>query len=385
MSNQAIGLADQSYLEILINGKVLPLKEMIFGGILVSSHMLYHMPMGQLKFTDLHGVMSLITPSDGVLIIIKMGRTSEDVKQYTFRVFHVKSKPVPNGIEYSIPFIDTRDEWRLQHAVKAYNSSSRDALSAIAVLSKLQFNGDTTNDPQVWLPMQETYCKFARRISAHGYVDSASCMLLGVTLTGELRYKNLATLKFDKSAPVFCHGKQAGIWVTSWGMNNMSGLNNQTGGYDTTITQFQPSTTSTESQGKVKVTRISNSLNVNPEVLSIANQGAGRARILPIDSGNNHKNSVKAVNQNQRLKKLLSQSVSVLTPFDAQVELFDPVTFNNFVKDPNGGVTPILDLATSGYFISAGKTIYIGPNLLYCERYQLLRQGFNDDNGNKTL
>lgn len=378
----AIGIDGQSYLSVSIGGKEVPLDKMRFQRWLTTSHILYHIPMGELVFVDPHDIISKhMTMADGTEIVIKAGRTRDKVYQYTYHLFNADSQKQDDGVLYKISFVDLWDKWRLGTNTGVLNMSSGEALQSIADACGLSYKGiATTADKQTWYPMAESNALFARRIARLGYMDDRSCMVMGVSLNGELRYENLAALDISMPLFEFVHGVQEGIWCTDWKARSNSGGANQSGGYATTQHSFAASGTA-DTQNKAKLTRISNSANLNVD--SKAAAGAGKVMMNPIDAGNNHPNANAARYQNKRLMQLLSSSVSVLTPMDPDVDLLEPVWFNNFITDKQTGVLA-KDEGSSGLFIIAGKAIHIGADLAYNERYQLIREGSDAENSTKV-
>lgn len=373
----AIGLDRRSYLEVILNDKSLPLEVMRFGGILLSEHHLYHLPCGQLAFTDpLRLTNSAFTPADGSKLVIRIGPNSDSVSTYTFRLFNVQTDPEGTKLRYRISFIADYPQFFFKSGDASIEGGTNDALSEIASRSGLKFDGIQTNDHQVWLPFGEPECRFARRISTTGYIDDQSCMLLGVAMDGTMRYANLNSKNFAGNLPLFVQGRETGgIFCTSWEGRSLSGATNFLGGYRASLRHYDPIEGLTKSAQKVTARKISKSLNVNKEIREQV--GDGRTVVLPINAGNKHKNALKARNQNARLALFLAQSVSVITPFQTKVRLFDPIYFQNYLMDNGSTADP--DPNTSGPYMVAGRAVYIGPDLNYVERLQFIRDGYGND------
>lgn len=380
----AIGIDGQSYLEVTVGGKMLPLESMRFLGLLISSHILYHLPMGQLAFVDMFDIIrSKLTVADGTSLVITMGRTKERAIAYNFRIFNVLNDPVADGTQYTISFIHTADKWRLTPFTGAMvDMTSSDALNKLATSCGMDFKGDSTNDSQTWYPLADTPCKFARRIANLGYVSSGSCMLMGVTFAGTLKYVNLDAIDFKQSGiPHFTAGSEDGIWVSDIACRSNSGTTNQTGGYATIFHQIDIDGVQ-DTDDTVHTSRISNTMNMHKDVSGTT--GAGRMEFLPLDSGNNHDNALTATYQNRRRQALLNWSVSVLTPLDPKVELLDPIALSNFITSKQSGVSAI-DKGSSGFYLTVGKACHIGSTLQYNERYQFIREGLDADNSTKVI
>lgn len=381
----AIGIEGQSYLSISIEGVEMPLDQMRFQRWLTTSHVLYHMPMGELVFVDTHDIVAKhMTLADGSNMVVRAGRTRDRVYQYTYHLFNVKSEKLDDGVLYHISFVDLWDKWRLETNTKALpGMSSGEALAKLAADCGLTYTGPaTTADKQNWYPMAESNALFARRIAHLGYMDDSSVMALGVSLAGELRYQNLAKIDLKGEMFSFQHGVQEGgaIWCPDWQTRSNSGAINQGGGYATTQSSFGADG-KTSVKDKATMTRIANTANLNQDSKKAA--GVGKILMNPVDAGNNHPNANAARYQNKRLMQLLSSSTSIITPFDPDVDILEPCMFTNFINDKHTGVMS-QDDNSSGMFIIAGKCIHIGADLAYNERYQLIREGGNSENSTKV-
>jgi len=378
----AIGLDSRSYLEVLLNGVSLPLEAMNFGGIVVSEHQLYHLPCGQMTFSDRHKIMNeKFTLADGNPLVIRIGPNADRVETYKFRVFHANVKQDGPVLNYTVSFIADYPGWFMKSGGASIQGTTSAALKAIAARNGLDFYGVETADSQVWLPITESECRFARRIASFGYVDSSSCMLMGVTLKGQLRYSNLNSINFQKELPNYVHGAEKGIFCTSWSGRSLSGIKNVLGGYAAATSQYDPEKGLVEATRKVQTKRITKSVNVNKDLQGKV--GDGRNVIMPVDSGNKHSKAVEARSQNFRIAMFLAQSVSVITPVQTKENLFDPVYFSNYLLDQKSQ-QGVPDPNTSGPYMVAGKALYIGPDLTYVERLQFVRDGYGTDKSGVT-
>jgi hypothetical protein len=369
----AVGIKDQSFLQVHLDGKLLPLEVMRVYQVLATSHYMYYLPMGALHFLDPHDVVAkLMTVSDGTPVQIAMGRNSESAQVYDFRIFNCKNFTTSQGTEYKMTLIDPADEYRLKLARGYLEGSSSEAIKQIAALCGIKATKlDTTNDTQIWYPMNEPYQRFAHAIAALGYAANNSCMYLAMTSKRELRYLNASALVYNQDVPHFVRGIEAKLWVTDSQQQSQSGTNNQSLGYAATSKQHSVVTGAYSHSDKVSATHGKGKrLNMNPVLSNKA--GGGKLVMRPIDSGNNHANALAAKHQNARLKSLMSNSQSLLTPLSTTVEVLDPVQFSHYALDKKTGqLKP--DDAVSGFYMVAGKTAHIGVDLQYNQRIQLIR------------
>lgn len=360
-----------SYFQMYLDQIEVPLENMKFSEVLISSHILYRQPIGHIKFTDPSDLMSSFNLQDGVKLTFKLGASKDRVFLYEYRVYNVKKEKLSdNQHAYTISFVDIFDIWRLQSSKASIKGTSKQALEKIAKYCTMTFQGVDTTDEQVWLPMAEPYCDFSQRIKNSGYASPSSCMALAVNMYGQLTYVDINAVDISK-AKMFRYGSdQAGaIPVIDISFKNDSGAANSGGGYKQTNNQFSVKDGKRKKSSKVETRRLSEGTNLNKEVSGKV--GDGKIKHLPVDSGNNHENSLKARNQNARIPLLLSTRVSLLTMFDPDLELLQPAMLE--VYDKQGK----LKSAESGLYVVAGKAIIMNKDFRYLERYELIRDGSN--------
>lgn len=370
----AIGIAGGSYFALWIDGNEIPLQELKFLGLCISSHYLYKQPIGHIKLIDPNNLLKKYNLSDGATLVFKLGRVHTKVYLYMYRLFNTKMTDSSQGKMYTISFIDIADVWRLQTAKTSLDASSSEAMKKIADYCGLDFMGvENTQDKQVWLPMAEPFCDFARRIGKSGYCNDTSCMMLGIDMYANLRYINTNGSDFGKSK-IFRYGSEAsgGIYVTDIKFKQESGTANTSGGYGQTNHQFTVEGNKRIKASKVRTRRMSENTNINASLAGSV--GDGKVKVMPIDGGNTHPNSLKAKNQNERVSLLLSSSVSLLTMLDPDIEILENCYLEYFEsgkKDPE----------KSGLYLVIGKAINLTQDLQYYERYQIVREGNNKGKG----
>ena len=378
-----IGVPGRSYCQVQVGEFILPLHSMAFGSLLVTEHMLYKYPMGQLTFVDsLSLIPKVIMLKDGLPVRIVLGITPEKARTYHFRVFNVQQHDIANGRNYSISLISDLDVWRLQPYRKSITATSSDALGQLA--SECGFVStslDATNDKQTWLAGNKTPADFAYYMAQRGYVDATSCLLLGVTLGKQLRYINLNGIDFQRALPHFTKGSEEGMVVTSFDLVTRAGQYNAAGGYNTTSVQFKPGTGEYEQHSAVETRRVGGAVDLNAKVKSSA--GTGRFKVLPIDAGNNHAKATQAQHQNARIRQLLSHAAIMVTPMQTSVSLFDPILCSIYTMDKfSTAIKP--DPAVSGPWVVAGKTCYLSGSLVYVEKIHVIRTGYAIDSGRQA-
>jgi hypothetical protein len=369
-------------LRISINGVYLPLEHVTLVKLLLCSSVNQIVPVCELLLTDTMGIMkNQITLTDGVPIIVTVGTAKNRTTTYDFRLFRYVESESDTGIAYKIVmYFDNAMYWQ-GTTTKSFKGTSEDAIKHIADACNVEVYTDTTADSMVWLPMNDRWSKWSRRIAQAGYFDDTSGFILGMQLNGSLVYKNVAAYKYTDSLPLFVTGGAGlaqGIPIMSQKPLTTSGYQNLSGGYHQShmAHDLTSDTDIGERHDKVSKVRATQDLSMNGEVKGQLS-GGKVISVAPIDSGNTHPNYQKAMYQNARLLKLNSNHLALITTELTELDLLDQVRVQVYEMSING--TPKLNLNSSGYYYISGKSIYVGPQGFYVERFNLSRDGHNLD------
>jgi hypothetical protein len=250
------------------------------------------------------------------------------------------------------------------------NGTSSDVLRAIADKCGFTFDGDVTNDSQLWLPKNQSNSSFARTVASHGFLDSKSCMVLGLDLDNTLIYKNVNKVSEGKYKLLAYQDAKDSITVADFKVDFKSGFNNLLSGYHNM--RYAQSTTQEQTQEVLDTLAFaSNSRNPDYNRKVKERIARGQVRFGPIDVGNVHRNYEKASYQNARYKALFSTNIELLIPMSTPIKLLDTVNFSS--QKENGSK----DTVSSGVYTISGKAIYI-QGATYAEKLVGCRHGTNE-------
>lgn len=362
----------------------IPLEHLNLVRLLITSSTLQNVPVGEIILADTHGIFKqLVTLSDSTPIIITVGNAPMSTRTYSFRAFRHTESPSGSGVTYKIPlYFDNAMYWH-GTTTKAFKGTSSKAIEYIAANCSLESACDDTADSMVWLPMNDKWGTFARRIANAGYFDDTSGFMFGMHMDGTVVYKNVAAYKYTEQLPLFSSAARPTanvLPVVSHKPLTTSGYNNFSGAYHQSHVAHDITAATDEGERHDKVTKIraTQDLGMNADVKG---QLGGRAvTIAPVDCGNTHESYQKGIYQNTRLRKLNSNHLAVLTNVVSRLDLLDQVRVEIYDTASNG--EPKLNFNSSGYYFVRDKTVYVGPEAIYCERFTLSRDGHNTDPSN---
>lgn len=375
-----IRIDNRMYLKVVFDGTELPIENCVFSHLQMNSHEKLGLPCGQLVLGDPNKYFrSTIKLAQGVPVSVFLGETPEKFKEYKMSVFSFVNKEQHGTIYYVITLIYNTPTYYKESAIKTFKGTSSDAIKNIASICGLKYTVDICKDNQTWVPANKTYFKWAIDISKKGYISDTSCMMLGVTFEGYIRYKDILKLtdEVKKQAVGFYMGQpiEGRKSYMFWGKKFIDRSGHATGvGATKMITQDQAHAGTSDVHDKVKLTRKTESSVVETP----ANKKVTRSRVdvAPIGSGNGHPKITTAKHQNARFKLLHTNKLQIAVLNMCEVDLFDIV----YVSITDIGVAtgrPELNAEQSGYYVVTGKTIYISHEGLYVEKYDLLREGNN--------
>lgn len=368
---------DRLGIAVLFNGQTVPLQLNSIDYIHIVESVRLHLPMLTMRFSD---TTKFLTRNNLLVDGIRIGigiQIEGNLNTYYFRLFSHKEEPNAEGKYTLTGYYDSIDFWNTT-ARKDTPGTSEEIISALAEKCGLYYDGGTsTNDTQQWLPGNKKICTFVMDVCNHAYVDDQSCMAVGVTALGELRFKNLT--KFNDfpvmgnyaSASSPPSNGQVDPIVDHKVLNRSGFFNNQTAYDNVRYEQDAQSTTESQVHSKVDVVKNSKRLMVSTEVN--AKVGAGTVSHSPIDCGNVHDKYERAYYQNMRLANLFSYGMEILVPKYVKASILDAVNCHVTVPDIE------TDPAASGKYLVTSKVLYI-QGLNYYYKLEIYRHGVNDKN-----
>jgi hypothetical protein len=246
-----------------------------------------------------------------------------------------------------------------------YEGSSNTALSKLAGEAGLKFNGDSASDSQVWLPNNKTLAGFARMIAGHAYGGSQSVYALGVTIDGELRFKDLSKIQGGKQI-----GGQ-GLQILSWDITSKGAIGNHNRAAGSTSAGYKPDGVLKELK-EVSTTLGNGKLSFSSFFKGAIGDFGGKLDKLPRDSGNSHEKYQEARYQNSRLRAMYSLDLHVLVNTFSGLNVLSGANINlpDIITSPNS--TGVNKSYSGNYIVSAKTTTLI--NSSYYERITFTTQ-----------
>jgi hypothetical protein len=366
-----------------VNGKEYPIENGGFESLSIIANKRMSVTTLEMRISDISGSFEHdMTLADGTPITIKIGRTTNSFRTYQFRVFKFVKEPgnVPN---YMIYGYWNSPRWWMQTVSKGMNGTSAQVIQQIAEACSLKSSVDNTDDKQVWMPNNSRYCSFADQIANNGYLDDQSMMVLGMTLQGELRYRNISGIRIDDKIPKFVHASSdAENTFTVYDHRNTgsSGFGNIMGGYKHLMREQSV----IEEVGSVKdlqLKRQTQNLLLNKDIHGALDQG--RIQHMPINCGNVHKKYFQAQYQNMRSAMMYSMGVELMVcePTD-NMDLFDPFYYQS-ADAPALGKDQDNSRFKASYILTA-KTIHVTADT-YFEKFAGATTGMNaEGSGQQT-
>lgn len=351
-------------LDILIDGVPYPMVSESVQTLQITSSILYQVPLLRLTIIDIGNLFRTALPLvDGTSILIKIGIHDGSIAEYPFRVFSFERQQSSGALVYTIDGYYNAVRYFVGSTTDAYKGSSSDALFKLATKCGLKDDLDSTSDPQVWYGSNKRHCVWAKEIADYGYVNDSSCMVLALTESGILRYKNIAKFKWDKAMVLSQLG--TGFPIIDRSVLNKAGLNNIYDGYGS-VFEEQSVTTVGAIHKDTLHTRVSNNTLLNPDFAM-----KSRVRIGPVNGGNVHKNFFKANYQNKRVQNRFNIGISTLHNLPTGLSILEPVTLD--LADAQN----VKDNIYSGNYIITGKTVYT-KGLDFYEKLEMYSDGINE-------
>lgn len=316
---------------------------------------------------------------DGTKVQISLSTSREKAVPQDFVVFNTRFVRNQNSIILDCNLILDVPNYYAKSVRDAIDGSSSDAISEIAGKSGLEFDGDNTDDKQIWLGFG-TAASYARSIADCGYVDDTSFMSLAVTADKKLLYKNITEL-MSKEADKIAYigkGKEGDLRISESKFYNSAGLRNNWLAYghynffNDVEGEFLENTSS-------EISKNEGYLQLNSAVKSDIEYS--RIDSYEFDCGNVNKNYQKAKYQNLKNKALYSQSGALLVHARAiDLNLFDTVFVD--MLDNIHGQNEHPD--KSGKYVVFSKVRVLRGGTRYAERVDIMRN-FVKEHGLSSL
>jgi hypothetical protein len=365
----ALYIANRIYLQLMVGDVEFPLTGgNTIANIHIAENVRVYLPMLSLTLTDATKFFSR-NPilNDGVQIKLIIG-VEDKRRVYQFRLFSAREAMSGDALQYVIQgYLDVPRYW-VESTIEAISGSASSALSRIAILTGLTYDGISTTDAMVWHPYNSKYCEWARTIAEHAYAGPTSCVKLGVTADLKMRLINVADFSKPTSETFSNLPNDGDLVVTDYRWLNKSGAFNAVGGYKDKLVCQSLTSSSTTTIDSQTLAKNSVSLLLNSDIQSKIGQST--VRFAPIDCGNVSATYLQGQYQNRRLAGFYTFGVEIVTPRPVTSQLLDVV--NCTLSKPGlSGVKQI-----SGKYVITGKVTYV-QGINFYHKLELYRHGSN--------
>lgn len=291
---------------------------------------------------------------------------------YNFRLFSSKEFIANGATSYAVKaYLDVPVYWTAS-AVTPIRGSASAVLKEIAAKTGLTYDGVTTNESQIWMPMNMKYCEWAKDVVDSASTSDKSCIKLCVTVDKVMKTVDISKFTTMPVRQSFSNtDKSKSLYLISdYEVLNKSGFFNASTGYkDAKIVQsfLKPDNTI----NAITFTKTSKSIMVNSKIKDAVSQN--RVAYAPIDIGNVSPTYEQAQYQNRRLSNYFSFGLNFITNRPVKAQLLDLVSVDISKPELDGVIQ------YSGNYLLTSKVTYIqGMNFFHkCEIY---RQGLNASN-----
>lgn len=333
-----------------------------------------YLPTAELAIMD-HGYTDLPSLCDGMPLRLSWSNLlTEESWSLPLRVFNYAHSPDTDLIEVSCYF-DAPDLFK-ESKFAAYEGVSSMVAQKLAQANGLTYDGDSTEDSQVWLRTGTTGQVFLASLARHAYRNATSVYCATVTRQKVLRYYDLTSRKSQSpkwnfvtaAAGVPPEGQSVAYGPSSLIARSRSGFANAWRGYGIYANRYDMLT------GKRQAVTV-DQLDKSTDFLSVRSDMATASKSIvgPVGCGNTHDRYFAAAVQNAQNLALFCNEVNFTGGALRDVALLDRVTL---VVD-NDRQTSLRQPISGVYFIDKIATEITKSRVTV--RYNAVREGFNSD------
>lgn len=347
-----LGVAGQWGLSIVVNGTPIGANDSNCQFTIIQN-IHQNLPSFSISYDDTIGDLIDSPPIDGTPVSIACG-LPEDM--YAPVNFVCMGEPKIAGRNVSFTGVLDKIGWSKKIVDKSYDGTTSSVIAQIASEAGLTPDVDATNDFMTWLPNRTALVQYARHLMARSFSSEASAMIMAVTDTGKLRYKDIDSIIGSAATKLFSSFAGEGIPIRAWSAESKSNTANASQGYGATSIGVKEDGSIFEAN-KIALRMLSSSSPVsNLFQTAIGDLGARITNLAPL-AGNTHEKWNEALHKNPRIKSTYAFDVSILTTQPARVELLDAVTIR-----PINPATGEEATAVSGKYIITAITKTIAKN-----------------------
>ena len=355
-----------------------------FNSVTLTEGNLMRIPTFKLELADRTSLLvgqKALTDANQFEITVSKSMSDNQCIPRKYRLFRPDGSNAMQGPGVALVGYADYPKYLTEAVSESIKGSSDDVFRAIASRCGLtysgpkEFNGRSMADTQVWLHAVNSRATYLLDVARHAWMDENSCMALGVTSDGELRFRNIVdVINIDREhiRYVFSHNALISdadsnlqlYEVREAKERSIAGITNNYVNYGSTRTE--PKLDGTIDKHKtVDVKTKGGFLAINSQMKDALSRV--RVDVSTVDCGNTHAHYQQAAHQNVKLSALFSERLSVLVFDVTEVKLFDPVFYRQADADPTKPVK------SSDVYIVVGKTVRIVGAAIYAERIELAR------------
>lgn len=344
-----LGVAGQWGLEIKVNGNDIGANPNNCSFVIINN-IHQNLPSFSVSFKDATGSMINNPPRDGTPVSIACGLPERMNPAVQFVCI---GEPQISHTTVTFQGVLNKISWTKKIVDKNFEGPTSSVIAQIAAQAGLIPDVDSTSDAMNWLPNRTSLVQFARHIMARSFSGEASAMMMAVTDTGKLKYKDLASLAGASASTLFSYVPGEGIPILAYATESKSAAANASQGYGATSIGVKEDGSIFE-MGKVALKMLSSGSPISSAIQSaIGDLGARITNFAPL-AGNTHEKWNEALHSNPRIKSTYAFDVSLLTNVPSFTELLSPVQ----IKPVNHATGEEATAVTGKYIVTAiAKTV----------------------------
>ena len=223
------GIAGQWGLDIRVNGSDIGATASNTNVTLIQN-IHQNLPSFTISFQDKVGQLIDSPPRDGTPVSIAIGTPERmyDAVQYV-----CMGEPQINHNTVSFQGVLNKVAWTKKVVDKHYEGPTSSVISQIASEAGLIPDVDGTSDAMTWLPNRSALVQYARHLMARSFSSEASAMIMAVTESGKLRYKDIASIA-GGGGKTFSYDPDEGFPILAYSTESKSAASNASQGYGAT-------------------------------------------------------------------------------------------------------------------------------------------------------
>lgn len=317
-----LGVTGQWALEVLLDGQDLKLTPDRLANFSIFNNIHQNLPTVNFSFKDDTGAWVNRQVNDGTSVKVSIGLPDA---LYEGLDFITMGPGDSSGRDLTVRAALNKMNWLRKVVDKHHEGNSSDVLSALASEVGLTIDADTTNDKMIWLPNRLPLAEYARHVVDRAFSTEGSALLMAVTDSGKLRFKDLEKLISGGARKVLATAAGDGDFkILTWDVSSKGHVANNSTGYGSTSIGMDLKGEVKEFT-KVATKLFSGSLGISSVIQDALGAAGGRIRVMAPLAGNTHDKWYEALHNNERIKSTYAYDIEMVTDTPTRLELLDVV------------------------------------------------------------